>query len=77
MKPRLPPELEVIFPKEVIQRIYTFVPHFKKRKTEHILTRSPNGLKDLRIAQQKFISSYNVNFMFELEDFLLDLDILR
>lgn len=74
MKHRLPNEIEVQLPKEVLMNIYSFVPHIKKQP-EHILTRSPNAEKDLRAIQARFTLRCDMR---GLEDFLLDaIDFVR
>lgn len=63
-KPRLPVVIEVIFPVEVIRRLYSFVPHFPKP--------SP-PISGLQRALERIQKSPKRNSMdlYGLEDFVL------
>jgi hypothetical protein len=79
MKPELPPELISIFPTEIVEHIYTFVPHFpnpRKSKSPHICSYSPQMERDLRVLQSKLYSpktkGKNGMYLYDLEEFVLD-----
>ena len=70
MKPKLPPEIEAIFPGDVLSRIYSFVPHLPK--TPKTVPASPQMEKDLRSIQSKGLGGTNAMYLKELDDFILD-----
>ena len=81
MKPELPPEIVSIFPIEIVDRIYGFVPHFpnpRKSKTPspQICSYSPQLERDLRVLQSKLYSPKTKGkigmYLYELEEFVLD-----
>lgn len=76
MKPELPPEIANVFPKEVLDKINSYVPHFPPRKSPSICTYSPQMERDLRKLQSKLYSpkmhGKNNMFLYDLEDFVLD-----
>ena len=79
MKPELPPEIVSIFPAEIVERIYAFVPHLpRKSKTPspQICSYSPQMERDLRVLQSKLYSPKTKGktgmYLYELETFVLD-----
>ena len=77
MKPELPPEIASLFPKEVLDIINSYVPHFPKpRKSPSLCTYSPQMERDLRKIQSKMYSpktqGKNNMFLYDLEEFVLD-----
>ena len=84
MKPELPPEIISIFPVEIINRIYAFVPNFpnpRKSKTSktpspQICSYSPQMERDLRQLQGKMYSPKTKGktglYLFDLDEFVLD-----
>jgi hypothetical protein len=68
MRPRLPKEIELIFPSELVHLIYTFVPHEPKEKKKEY---SPTLQKDLWKIQTSAIGRNNAMFMKGLDDFCL------
>lgn len=77
MKPRMPDEIERMFPEEIVRKIYTFVPHLPKpKKSSPTLdglgcSVSPNMERDLRLLQSKTLKGKSEMFLWELEDFVL------
>lgn len=63
MKPRLPPELERRFPREVLYRIYQFVPPIPTPKP------SPNLQKELERLQQG--NKQTAMYLKDLDDFVI------
>ena len=80
MKPHLPPEIEALFPKVVIDQIYKYVPHLKKkeRASPHSpcmggsVTMSPQAERDLRLIQRCAFKGKSEMYMREFDDFVLD-----
>ena len=68
MRPKLPLSIERIFPPEVVNRIYSFVPHEKKERVE----KSPTFHKEMVKIQSSPLKGVNANFMYDLDDFCLD-----
>ncbi len=76
MKPRLPEEIETLFPTMVLHEIYKFVPHLPKPKKSPKLETldcsvSPNMDRDLRLIQHKMLKGKNEMYLKELDDFVL------
>jgi hypothetical protein len=80
MKPELPPEIISIFPREIVDKINSFVPHFpnprKSKTSPDICSYSPQMQRDLKLLQNKLYSpktkGKNEMFLYELEEFILD-----
>jgi hypothetical protein len=74
MKPHLPPEIEALFPNVVIDQIYKYVPHLKKkeRASPPSVTMSPHAERDLRLIQRCAFKGKSEMYMREFDDFLLD-----
>jgi hypothetical protein len=73
MKPRLPKELEEMFPSAVLHTIYQFVPPIPKQ-SPHLsmgVTLSPNMERDLRKIQHKMMAGKNEMYLRDLDDFVL------
>lgn len=68
MRPTLPPEIERIFPEDVLKRIYMFVPHIRERKSSH----SPSLQKELQKIQSTALKGTSGTYMKGLDDFCLD-----
>jgi hypothetical protein len=69
MRPRLPPDVECLFPKDVVWYIYTYVPKNKKEKKQSV---SPQMEKDLKYIQSLKLRGRSAMYMKELDDFVLD-----
>jgi hypothetical protein len=73
MKPQLPPELEVLLPQVILNHIYSFVPHLKKKKSPPpAYTLSPQAERDLRLLQAGAFKGKSEMYLRELDDFVLD-----
>lgn len=79
MKPQLPPEIVSIFPVEIVELIYSYVPHLhkpKKSTIQTICTYSPQMVRDLHVLQSKShtprLAGKNDLYLYDLEDFVLD-----
>ena len=74
MKPQLPPEIEALFPQTVIDQIYKYVPHLKKkeRNSPPSVSMSPQAERDLRLIQRNAFKGKSEMYLRELEDFILD-----
>lgn len=80
MKPELPPEIASIFPHEVVEKIYSFVPHFPNPKktapSPKLCTYSPQMERDLRVLQSKQVTprlgGKKGTYLYDLEEFVLD-----
>jgi hypothetical protein len=57
-----------MFPPEVLNRIYSFVPHEKKESVE----KSPTFHKEMMKIQSSPLKGINPKFMYDLDDFCLD-----
>jgi hypothetical protein len=68
MRPRLPVEIERIFPSEIVHHIYTFVPHQRKESIE----KSPTFHKEMKKIQSSPLKGVKGTFMYDLDDFCLD-----
>ncbi len=74
MKPQLPPEITALLPQTIIDKIYKYVPHLKKRdldRSPHSLTLSPQAERDLRLIQYSTLRGKNEMYLWDLEDFIL------
>lgn len=69
MKPRLPVEIEATLTKDVLRRIYSYVPNYAKQSPKK--TMSPNFYRDIRSIQSSSLQGKNEMYMRDLEDFLL------
>lgn len=73
MKPQLPDEIVALLPPCVVERIYKFVPHLKKKeKSPYWVTLSPKAETELRMIQNSTLKGKSGMYMRDLEDFLLD-----
>ena len=68
MRPRLPREIELMLPSELVHVIYQYVPHMKKESPHH----SPTLQKELRKIQTLSLKGKSQTFMKDLDDFCLD-----
>lgn len=68
MRPRLPRELELLLPSELVHVIYQYVPHMEKERPHH----SPTLQKELQKLQTLNLRGKSANFMKGLDDFCLD-----
>jgi hypothetical protein len=68
MRPRLPRELELLLPSELVHVIYQYVPHMEKERPRH----SPTLQKELQKLQNLTLKGKSANFMRGLDDFCLD-----
>lgn len=73
MKPQLPPEIQAIFPREIVMLINSFVPHLKPaaEKSPYGCTVSPSMERDLRIMQTKHLKGKSEMWLKDLDDFVL------
>jgi len=73
MKPRLPSDYEARLPDEVLQYLYTFVPHIVKKKSppQTLCRYSPNMERDLRLLQSRDLRGKDNMFLRDLDDFIL------
>ena len=73
MKPQLPPELVALLPDDIVNHIYSFVPHLPKEKKTptYPCSISPNMERDLRLIQGKALRGKNEMYLRDLEDFVL------
>jgi len=69
MKPRLPHEIVLLFPKETIGIIYSYVPHLNKPEVREL---SPTFEKDIKRIQNIKVKGKNEMFMRDFDDFILD-----
>lgn len=68
MKPKLPSALEELLPEDVLNHIYTFVPHRKKGIKEH----SPSLQRELHRIQTLQLHGKSSTYMKGLNGFCLD-----
>ena len=68
MRPKLPREIELMLPSELVHVIYQYVPHMKKESPRH----SPTLQKELQKIQNLSLRGKSPNFMKDLDDFCLD-----
>jgi hypothetical protein len=66
VKPRLPEEIDKLFPKEIVALIYSYVPHLPP--TPKL---SPQLQKELKKIQQRG-SKNNAMYLKDLDDFVID-----
>jgi hypothetical protein len=69
MRPKLPSDVEDLFPEDVVRRIYKYVPKITKQKK---LSVSPQMQKDLKHIQMMKLRGKSGMYLKELEDFVLD-----
>jgi len=69
VKAKLPEEVALCFPSDVLKRIDSYLPHIKKEKSPKT---SPNLEKELRRLQSKCLKGMSPMYMMDLEDFILD-----
>jgi hypothetical protein len=69
VKPHLPESIEKSLPRDVVNYIYTFVPHMEKTPTPKT---SPSLEKQLRRIQAISLKGKSSMYMNELDDFILD-----
>jgi hypothetical protein len=67
MKPRLPREIELSLPADVVWYIYRFVPHLPPKKEY-----SPSLQKELTRIQNTLLHGKKETYLRELEEFVLD-----
>jgi len=68
VKPRLPYEVEQSLPQDVVNVIYSYVPHIKKVSPKS----SPSLQKELTRIQSKNLRGKSPEYMRDLDDFILD-----
>jgi hypothetical protein len=68
MRPRLPREIELMLPSELVHVIYQYVPHMEKERPHH----SPTLQKELQKIQTLSLKGKSQTFMKDLDDFCLD-----
>ncbi len=68
MRPKLPREIELMLPSELVHVIYQYVPHMKKESPRH----SPSLQKELQKIQTSHLKGKSATFMKDLDDFCLD-----
>lgn len=66
-KPQLPPEIQKLLPSEIVWLINTYVPPYEKTPPP-----SPGLQEQLKKIQNMHIKGLDSNYMYDLEDFLLD-----
>jgi hypothetical protein len=73
MKPELPECVKGIFPREVVERINSFVPHLPKKPSspKRPCSYSPELEKSLRSLQNSFLKGKSEMYLRDLDDFLL------
>jgi len=69
MKPRLPRDVELSLPADIVWYIYKFVAHLEKPINK---PPSPQLERDLRKIQNLHLKGVKGMYMRDLEDFLLD-----
>lgn len=70
VKPRLPEQIELLFPVEIVRIINGYVPHLDKVPTPKT---SPSLQRELSRIQYKHLAGKNAMYMRDLDDFILDL----
>lgn len=70
MKPKLPSDVEYLLPEDVVRYLYTFVPHYEKKKKSP--PPSPSLQKELLRIQTKSFKGKNEMYMYDFMDFVLD-----
>jgi hypothetical protein len=68
-RPKLPVEIEHLFPEDVVKYIYSYIPYPKKQSSPNT---SPSLQKELHKIQSIKLSGKSGMYMKDLEDFLLD-----
>ena len=69
VKPRLPEQIEKLFPNDVIRVINGYVPHLDKVPSPKT---SPSLQRELTRIQTKHLAGKNAMYMSDLDDFVLD-----
>jgi len=69
VKPRLPEQIELIFPVELVRIINSYVPHLDKVPSPKT---SPSLQRELTRIQGKSLAGKNAMYMRDLDDFILD-----
>ena len=69
MKPRLPREVALQLPAEVVRYIYQYVPHLPKEVSPKV---SPSLEKELQKIQSIQLRGVSPMYLKDLEDFCLD-----
>ncbi len=82
MKPELPPEIVSLFPHDIVEKIYSYVPHFPnpkkaaKMSSPHFCSYSPQMERDLRVLQSKQLTprlgGKKDTYLYDLDTFVLD-----
>ncbi len=73
MKPRLPREIELLFPPEIVHEMYKFLTKEDSPKPPSYSS-SPQFAKEMKKLQCKALRGKSATYLRELEDFLLDYD---
>ena len=68
MRPKLPPEIVEMLPKEIVKYIYSYVPHLENKKK----VASPQLEKDLYKIQNTTLHGLSSMYMRDLDDFILE-----
>ena len=73
MKPHLPDCITSQISDDILKVIYSYVPHYKKKKSspKSICSVSPNMERDLRKIQYSPMKGKNEMFMYDLDNFVL------
>ena len=66
---KLPEEIELLFPEDIVKHIYSFIPYPKKQTSPNT---SPSLQKELQKIQSIKLTGKSAMYMKDLEDFLLD-----
>ena len=66
---KLPEEIEQLYPEDIINHIYSYIPYPKKHSSPNS---SPSLQKELQKIQSVKINKKSEMYMKDLEDFLLD-----
>lgn len=69
MKPRLPHEVQEIFPVEIVRLIHSFVPHLPKQETP---TMSPSLQKQITKIQRSPLKGKKETYLTGFDEFVLD-----
>jgi hypothetical protein len=66
---KLPEEIEQLYPEDIINHIYSYIPYPKKQSSPNS---SPSLQKELKKIQTIKLNKKSEMYMRDLEDFLLD-----
>jgi hypothetical protein len=74
MKPRLPREIELVFPPEIVHEIYNYLTKDYSPPSSNVSSykSSPTFLKEITKIQNMNLRGKLGTYMRDLEDFLLD-----